>query len=56
MNINDSVDNLDINECYEETHNCLLEENRKCSNTIGQFDCVCSDGYMENDAGVCTGG
>ena len=45
----------DIDECSEGVHNCSIEHNRKCNNTIGEFECVCDDGYEENSSGMCIG-
>ncbi len=45
----------DIDECFEEIHNCFSEPNRKCNNTIGEFECICDDGYKENSSGICIG-
>ena len=45
----------DIDECFEEDHNCLSEDYRKCNNTVGGFECVCDNGYEENSNGTCVG-
>ena len=45
----------DIDECSEGAHNCSIEHNRKCNNKIGEFECVCDDGYEENSSGMCIG-
>ena len=45
----------DVDECFEGVHNCYSEDKRKCNNTIGDFECVCIDGYQENSSGICVG-
>ena len=38
--------NIDRNECFEQTDNCSIMDNRHmCSNTMGSFSCVCKRGY-----------
>ena len=50
---NDTIS--DIDECFEETHNCSSVDNRKCNNTIGGYECICDNGYEENINGTCVG-
>ena len=45
----------DIDECFEEPGSCLSEDNRKCKNTNGSFECICADGYEEDSSGACVG-
>ena len=45
----------DVDECFEELDNCSTQDNRICKNTIGEFDCICDDGYEENGNGMCIG-
>ena len=42
----------DTNECLEEKHNC--SPNAKCINSMGNFSCVCHEGYHGN-GNTCTG-
>ena len=46
---------LDIDECFEEVHTCLSDDNRKCNNTYGGFECICDNGYEEDSNGTCIG-
>ncbi len=41
---------LDINECASSNITCL--ENFQCRNTIGSYDCVCSNGFFLNTDNV----
>ncbi|XP_044741825.1 fibulin-2-like isoform X2 [Chrysoperla carnea] len=43
---------IDINECYEETHDC--DSNQDCYNTRGSYDCRCKIGFQLNPiTGAC---
>ena len=46
---------LDVNECFEGSHNC--HRNARCINTVGSFYCECSNGFVGNGRkcnGACT--
>ncbi|HPS31436.1 MAG TPA: EGF domain-containing protein [bacterium] len=43
---------VDINECTEGTHNCVM--NATCTNTEGSFDCDCNSYYDGNGMVACT--
>ena len=43
---------IDINECVVNTDGC----DQGCQNTIGSFECTCSDGYiLSSDGRACSG-
>ena len=44
----------DINECENDTHNCLLSDHKVCIDTIGSHACICQDGY-NNASDICEG-
>ena len=44
---------LDVDECFQGTHNCNLGE-EYCVNNAGGFKCECRDGY-NNPNGTCEG-
>ena len=37
-----------MNECYRDTTLCS-EPKMKCLDTEGSYECVCADGFKEND-------
>ena len=37
-----------VNECYRDTTLCS-EPKMKCLDTEGSYECVCADGFKEND-------
>ena len=43
----------DVNECTEDSDNCA----QNCKNTIGSYQCYCSDGYAldSDDLHTCNG-
>ena len=55
---------VEVDECAEEIHNCSTykgQENAICTNTIGGFQCTCSqgwqgDGFYCSDVNECTNG
>ena len=51
----DIITTVDVDECATNLHNCSNEENRKCNNTYGGFNCVCADGYEEDSSQRCVG-
>ena len=40
----------DIDECENELHDCDM--NATCTNTIGNFECTCNDGFL-GDGKIC---
>ncbi|XP_077868960.1 cysteine-rich with EGF-like domain protein 2-A, partial [Saccoglossus kowalevskii] len=40
----------DLDECETGTHNCS-QESELCVNEIGDFQCICSDGYLNTSTG-----
>lgn len=42
----------DIDECSTDTHNCS-DPLEVCVNSIGGYDCVCTDGYEKNISNSC---
>ena len=50
MNKWQTSDSKEYDECAAGVHNC--PDNSHCKNNPGSFDCVCNDGYYEEDA-VC---
>lgn len=43
---------LDIDECERDTHEC--DGNATCTNTIGDYNCTCFDGF-NGDGSQCQG-
>ena len=44
----------DVNECENSTL-FTCEKFSNCNNTDGGFECICLEGYFENDNGFCEG-
>ena len=43
---------LDINECEDDNGGC----SHNCTNTEGNFECSCGDGYkLDSDGSTCAG-
>ena len=47
----DGVECQDIDECQKGSASC--DENKKCQNTPGSYDCVCKDGFLTKNNGEC---
>lgn len=45
---------LDINECENETHDCLSSDHKVCVDTNGSYVCNCKEGYR-NVSDICYG-
>ena len=41
----------DVNECWEETHNC--HANGECVNSVGAFECACATGFDGDGVDAC---
>ena len=39
---------VDVNECTQGLHNCVLENGQICVNLPGSFDCICNLGHVYN--------
>ena len=44
----------DVDECEKGTFQCD-QQNTKCENNAGGYDCVCKVGYQLNNSSVCVG-
>ncbi len=44
---------LDVNECAESTHNCVV--NSACENTEGSYLCPCNSGFEGDGLSACSG-
>ena len=44
----------DVNECAEDNLN-LCSPKQFCSNTLGSFECVCNDFYIQQSPTTCIG-
>ena len=51
LNLNDLIIS-DIDECAQKSYTC--DVNANCKNTVGSYDCQCSQGYSGNGK-TCTG-
>ena len=43
---------IDIDECAMDTDDCAPEPRATCMNSVGNYTCVCSEGYTGT---MCTG-
>ncbi|XP_053387236.1 fibrillin-2-like [Mercenaria mercenaria] len=44
----------DVDECHENNTICDMKSNSTCNNTIGSFECSCTDGFRESQNETCS--